>query len=94
MTRTVGARELKTRLGSYLQEVEAGATLVVTERGRPVAELRPIASRAGDPGADLQALVAAGVLTGGRAPLAAFVPLASGTGGLADEVVRGREDRV
>jgi prevent-host-death family protein len=40
--RSVGARELKTRLGTYLREVREGAVLVVTERGRPVAELRPI----------------------------------------------------
>src|SRR5258708_21517433 len=37
----VGARELKTRLGTYLQRVREGRTLVVTDRGEPVAELRP-----------------------------------------------------
>jgi len=40
--RQVGARELKTRLGTYLRQVRRGATLVVTERGEPVAELRRI----------------------------------------------------
>jgi prevent-host-death family protein len=39
---TVGARELKTRLGTYLQRVREGRTLVVTDRGEPVAELRPL----------------------------------------------------
>ena len=39
---TVGARELKTRLGTYLQRVREGRTLVVTDRGQPVAELRPL----------------------------------------------------
>lgn len=38
---SVGSRELKTRLGAWLARVEAGEHLVVTERGRPVAELRP-----------------------------------------------------
>jgi prevent-host-death family protein len=38
----VGARELKTRLGTYLRRVRQGHTLVVTDRGRPVAELRPM----------------------------------------------------
>jgi prevent-host-death family protein len=38
----VGARELKTRLGTYLRRVREGRTLVVTDRGEPVAELRPL----------------------------------------------------
>lgn len=38
----VGARELKTRLGTYLQRVREGRTLVVTDRGEPIAELRPL----------------------------------------------------
>jgi prevent-host-death family protein len=38
----VGARELKTRLGTYLRRVRAGLTLVITDRGEPVAELRPL----------------------------------------------------
>src|SRR5688572_7896540 len=45
----VGARELKTRLGSYLQRVREGRTLVVTDRGQPVAELRPVPSDASLP---------------------------------------------
>jgi prevent-host-death family protein len=40
----VGARELKTRLGTYLRRVREGNTLLVTDRGEPVAELRPIAA--------------------------------------------------
>lgn len=42
MARTVGTRELKTRLGTYLRLVRAGRTLIVTDRGRPVAELGPL----------------------------------------------------
>ncbi|PYQ59227.1 MAG: prevent-host-death protein [Acidobacteria bacterium] len=37
----VGIRELKNRLSKYLQRVEAGERLVVTERGRPVAFVIP-----------------------------------------------------
>jgi prevent-host-death family protein len=43
----VGCRELKTRLGTYMRHVKAGATIIVTERGRPIAELRPVAAGAG-----------------------------------------------
>lgn len=38
----VGSRELKTRLGTYLRQVQKGQILVITDRGRPVAELKPI----------------------------------------------------
>ena len=33
MIKSVGARELKTRLGHYLREVRGGHTIVVTDRG-------------------------------------------------------------
>lgn len=39
---TVGTRELKDRLSHYLRLVQSGATLVVTDHGKPVAELRPL----------------------------------------------------
>ncbi len=39
---TVGIRELKTHLSSYVQQVKAGATLVITERGKPVGRIVPI----------------------------------------------------
>jgi prevent-host-death family protein len=53
---SVGVRELRQNLSVYLRRVEAGATLEVTERGRPVAVLSPVAGRE-DP---LIRLVAAG----------------------------------
>ena len=62
----VGSRELKTRLGKYLRVVRDGATVVVTERGAPVAELRPIAHTKGELSAGLDRLEAAGLLTRGR----------------------------
>jgi prevent-host-death family protein len=37
----VGVRELRQNLSVYLRRVKAGETLEVTERGEPVAELRP-----------------------------------------------------
>ena len=38
----VGAREFKTRLGTYLRRVREGRILTITDRGRPVAEVMPI----------------------------------------------------
>lgn len=59
---SVGARELKNRLGRYLRQVRAGETILVTERGRPVAELRPLAPASLDLDARLQELAAQGFL--------------------------------
>lgn len=39
--RAVGIRELKAHLSRFLREVERGETVLVTDRGRVVAELRP-----------------------------------------------------
>ncbi len=41
--REVGAFEAKTHLSELLAVVEAGETIRITRRGKPVAELRPIA---------------------------------------------------
>jgi prevent-host-death family protein len=41
MTR-IGIRELRQRASDYLRRVEAGETIEVTDRGRPVALLTPI----------------------------------------------------
>ena len=60
----VGIRELKARLSQYVREVKAGATVVVTERGSPVARLVP---EAVSPRERLQALKASGaILWSGR----------------------------
>ena len=37
----VGLRELKNRLGVYIAKVRAGETVVITDRGQVVAELKP-----------------------------------------------------
>lgn len=42
----VGAYEAKTHLPAYLRKVEAGARFIITQRGRPVAELIPVDSDA------------------------------------------------
>jgi len=39
--KTAGVRELKAHLSSFLREVAQGEVVLVTDRGRVVAELRP-----------------------------------------------------
>jgi len=40
--KAIGVRELRQRASEYLRQVEAGRTLEVTARGRPVALLIPV----------------------------------------------------
>jgi prevent-host-death family protein len=42
---TVGAFQAKTELSRLLREARAGKRFIITQRGKPVAELRPIESR-------------------------------------------------
>jgi prevent-host-death family protein len=59
----VGSRELKTRLGRYLRRVRQGHTLVITDRGEPVAELRPLDTAGSPREAALQKLAKGGLIT-------------------------------
>ena len=43
----IGAFEARTRLSRILDRVDRGQVYVITKRGHPVAELRPIAARTG-----------------------------------------------
>lgn len=55
---SIGVRELRQRASAYLRRVEAGETIEITDRGRPVALLSPI------PGpSTLERLRASGELT-------------------------------
>ncbi len=63
--KAVAVRELQHRLSAYLREVAAGEVVLVTDRGRVVAELRrPSAEALPSPAEQaLERLVTAGVLT-------------------------------
>jgi len=55
----VGVRDLKNNLSRYLDQVEAGVEVVVTDRGRPIARLNGIAD---EPTDKLAALIDAGLV--------------------------------
>jgi prevent-host-death family protein len=59
----VGIRELRQNLSVYLDRVKAGETLVVTEHGRPVAQLGP---QPASPVSVLDRLIAEGRATPAR----------------------------
>lgn len=76
--RTVGSRELKNRLGRYLGLVGKGETIIVTDRGKPVARLVPPVSEAekGESVDDLmRRLEAEGHLRRATQPFRRFKPI-------------------
>jgi prevent-host-death family protein len=94
MERTaIGARELKTRLGTYLRRVREGRTLLVTDRGEPIAELRPLPNDKNVSAALLKLSSKRAVTLPVRKSMAAFRPISSRGRTLSDAVVENREDR-
>ena len=69
-TTQVGIRELRDRLSDYLSRVRDGETIVITDRGRPIARI----ARVGEPAlpAGLATLIAAGRAI--QKPVTSFVP--------------------
>ncbi len=91
---TVGARELKTRLGTYLRRVRHGETLIVTERGEPTAELRPVPSGRSAEDLALARLHARGAISRRtRKSLSRFRAIVSPGGALSDAVIEDRQER-
>jgi prevent-host-death family protein len=75
----IGVRELKSRLSAHLGRVKAGETLVVTERGRPIAKLVPVeASALPTP---IARLLASGQATWSGQRVPSFDPLPLTAGG-------------
>ncbi|MGH7810422.1 MAG: type II toxin-antitoxin system Phd/YefM family antitoxin, partial [Candidatus Binatia bacterium] len=58
----VGMRQLKTQLARYLRAVEAGDSLTVTVRNRPVAKVIPIRAQGKGSEAALNSLVEKGLI--------------------------------
>jgi prevent-host-death family protein len=89
----VGARELKTRLGAYLRRVREGRTLLVTDRGEPIAELRPLPPDSRVPAALLKLSSRRAVTLPVRKAMSAFRPIQGRGRALSDAVVEDRKDR-
>ena len=60
---TVSVRELKSRLSEYLRRVRSGQRIVVTDRGRPVAEFGPVGGARLTAAQRLSAMVEAGEIS-------------------------------
>jgi prevent-host-death family protein len=86
----VGIRELKTHLSSYVRQVKAGATVVITERGKPVGRIVP--QNLSLP-ARLQNLTEAGLIAWSGQKLTPIAPVARARGKqtVAEMVLEDRE---
>jgi prevent-host-death family protein len=90
----IGARELKTRLGTYLQLVRDGLTIVVTDRGEPVAELRPLPAHSSGLEGRLRKLAATGLLTAPTRKPGPRRRVRIEGGSASDTIVAEREERL
>lgn len=88
----VGVRDLKARLSEYLRDVKRGATVVVTEHGRPIARIVPEPPSLQE---RLQALVQVGDIVWNGQPYAPAGPVARvrGSRTLADLIAEERDRR-
>lgn len=92
MSEQVGIRELRQNLSIYLRRVEAGETLEVTERGKPVALLTPLPGRQ----SILDRLIAEGHATPAKRPygrLGPALPAIPGEKTLSEILQEMREDQ-
>lgn len=74
---SIGSREFKNRMGRYLRAVRAGRTLIITDRGKPVAKLAPPNDAPLETGlqARLRELEAQGLIRLAKGPLGKFRPV-------------------
>ena len=82
----VGIRELRLNLSRYVARVRAGAEVIVTDHGTPVARLGPVSEQE----AHLARLIREGKLTPAKRPKSATLPPPiplEGEGPLASEIV-------
>jgi prevent-host-death family protein len=90
MAERVGVRELRQNLSVWLRRVAAGETFEVTERGRPVAILAPIARQS----AAIQRLAAQGRLAHVGTGFVGFEPPAAGGSSISAALEDVRADRI
>jgi len=90
MQTKVGIWELKTQLSAYLRQVKRGATVIITERGRPIGHIVPISRTTED---QLEALAEAGLIAWDGEKLDPLAPVAEVTGAstVADLFLKDRE---
>lgn len=85
-----GIRQLKSNLSAYLRRVKAGETVVITEHGKPIGRIVPVAEPVEE---RIQQLAQAGLVAwnGSRLPLTAPAAHLQGERTVADLLLEDRE---
>jgi len=85
-----GIRDLKIHLSSYLRQVEAGRTVIITRRGKPIGRIVPVTQSTE---AQLDALSQAGLIAWNKQKLQPLAPVAQARGErtVADLLLENRE---
>jgi prevent-host-death family protein len=95
MTISIGIRELRQHASKYIRRAQAGETVVITDRGQPVAQLTPVKSTGSS---TLDRLIAEGRVTPPTGDFDEFLrtyrppPTPPGAPSLVDEVIRARAE--
>lgn len=85
-----GIRDLKAHLSAYLRQVEAGQTVVITKRGKPIGRIVPVTQSTE---AQLDTLSQAGLIAWNKQKLTPLAPVAQARGErtVADLLLEDRE---
>ena len=85
-----GIRQLKSNLSAYLRAVKAGGTVIITERGKPIGRITPVAESVDE---RLEHMRQAGLITWNGQKLSAIAPLGrtAGPHTVADLLLEDRE---
>ena len=94
MTTTVGSRELKNRLGTYLRKVKAGQTVRITEHGRHIADIKPAEPASDELETKLQQAAEQGLIALPKSKTWKPFPRIRSTGpSIVQAIIEDREDR-
>jgi prevent-host-death family protein len=87
---TVGIRQLKEQLSHFVEQVKTGATVLITDRGKPVGRIVPVTPSLDD---QLQQLAQAHLLSWSGRHLGSAIPVVQARGAktVADLLLEDRE---
>ena len=90
---TVGLREANVHFASYLKKVRGGAEIILTDRGVPIAIIKPIISNTNPLAIKLDQLEAAGMLRRAKGEFILTTPVSCKGGLISKTVTDQRRER-
>lgn len=90
---TVGLREANMHFANYIRKVRGGAEIILTDRGIPVAMIKPLTTAASDIEEKLAELDDSGLISLAKKPFAMPKPVICKGGMISDTISDLRRDR-